>query len=199
MERLSETHPSDKVRELVRHWPNQFFLRMNTFPETKADSLDPNDRKQVISMARQLLTGNNPGILSTVDQSGFPQSRWMATMSFDDFPNLYTLTSATSRKVAQIQANPIVHWMFSNQDLSFIVNLTGRAELFLRDATTMKRVWGQIVDKSRAYFLGDSVDGPGFVVIHTKIERVECTLPRKVLRVSIEPEEMSGRLSAAEH
>ena len=37
-------------------------------------------------MAKQLLKGNNPGILSTVDQSGFPQSRWMATMSFDDFP-----------------------------------------------------------------------------------------------------------------
>jgi general stress protein 26 len=164
---------------------------MNTFPETDVNSLDAKDREQVISMAKQLLKGNNPGILSTVDQSGFPQSRWMATMSFDDFPDLYTLTSATSRKVAQIQEHPIVHWMFSNQDLSFIVNLTGTAEIYLREADAMKRIWGQIADKSRAYFLEDSVKAPGFVVIHTKVEVIECTIPRKVLRFSIDPAEMS--------
>jgi general stress protein 26 len=164
---------------------------MNTFPETDVNSLDAKDQEQVISMAKQLLKGNNPGILSTVDQSGFPQSRWMATMSFDDFPDLYTLTSATSRKVAQIQEHPTVHWMFSNQDLSFIVNLTGTAEIYLREADAMKRIWGQIADKSRAYFLGDSVGGPGFVVIHTKVEMIECTIPRKVLRFSIDPAEMS--------
>jgi general stress protein 26 len=74
---------------------------MNTFPETDISSLDPKNRQQIISMARELLKGGNPGIFSTIDQSGFPQSRWMATMSFDDFPDLYTLTSATSRKVAK--------------------------------------------------------------------------------------------------
>ncbi|MGA7215877.1 MAG: pyridoxamine 5'-phosphate oxidase family protein [Terrimicrobiaceae bacterium] len=171
---------------------------MNTFPETQVGSLDPNNREQVISMARQLLAGSNPGILSTVDQRGFPQSRWMSTMSFDDFPNLYTLTSATSRKVAHIQEHPTVHWMFSNHDLSFIVNLTGTAEIYLRDAKTMKQIWHQIVDKSRAYFLGESVDGPGFLVIHTKVEIIECTLPRKVLKVSIDPEDMRRGLTTAE-
>ncbi len=164
---------------------------MNNFPETDVDALDTTSREQVISMARQLLKGNNPGILSTVDQSGFPQSRWMATMSFDDFPDLYTLTSATSRKVAQIQEHPIVHWMFSNQDLTFIVNLTGSAEIYLHEADAMKRIWHQIADKSRAFFLGDSVKGPGFVVIHTKVEMIECTIPRKVMRFSVDPAEMS--------
>jgi len=168
---------------------------MNTFPETDANSLDPKNREQIISLARELLQGGNPGILSTVGQSGFPQSRWMATMSFDDFPDLYTLTSATSRKVAQIQEHPIVNWMFSNQDLSFIVNLTGRAEIYLHEADAMKRIWHQIADKSRAFFLGDSVKGPGFVVIHTKVEMIECTIPRKMLRFSIDPAEMSESLS----
>jgi general stress protein 26 len=163
---------------------------MNTFPETDISSLDPKNRQQIISMVRELLRDGNPGILSTVDQSGFPQSRWMATMSFDDFPDLYTLTSATSRKVAQIQEHPIVHWMFSNHDLSFTLNLTGRAEIYLHEADAMKRIWHQIADKSRAFFLGDSVKGPGFVVIHTKVEMMECTIPRKVLTVYIDPAEM---------
>jgi general stress protein 26 len=168
------------------------FHTMNTFPET----LDQKNRDQIISMARELLRSGNPGIFSTVDQRGFPQSRWMATMSFDDFPDLYTLTSATSRKVAQIQEHPLVHWMFSNHDLSFILNLTGRAEIYLHEAEAMKRIWHQIADKSRAFFLGDSVKGPGFVVIHTKVEMMECTIPRNVLTVSIDPAEMSKDLSS---
>jgi general stress protein 26 len=166
---------------------------MNPFSEPQVNLIDPKSREQIISTARELLKEGNPGILSTVDQSGSPQSRWMATMSFDDFPDLYTLTSATSRKVAQIQEHPTVHWMFSNQDLSLIVNLTGRAEIYLHEAEAMKRIWRQIADKSRAYFLGDSVKGPGFVVIHTKIEKIECTIPRKVLTFSVDPAEMTRR------
>jgi general stress protein 26 len=168
---------------------------MNTFAETDVNSLDPKNREHLIRMARDLLKGNNPGILSTIDQSGFPQSRWMATMSFNDFPDLYTLTSARSRKVAQIQEHPFVHWIFSNHDLSFIVNLSGRAEIYLHEAEAMKRIWRQIADKSRAYFLGDAVKGPGFVVIHTKIEKIECSIPRKVLTFSIDPAEMSKSFS----
>ena len=61
----------------------------------------------------------------------------------------------------------------------------------------MKRIWRQIADKSRAFFLGDSVEGPGFVVIHTKVEMIECTIPRKILRFLIDPGEMSSGLGAA--
>jgi general stress protein 26 len=162
---------------------------MNTFPQFDVDSLDPNDRTQVIDLVRRLLKSNNPGVLSTVDQSGFPQSRWMATMSFDDFPNLYTLTAANSRKVAQIKDHPIVQWMFSDRDWNFVVNLTGRAELYLRDADAMQRIWRQIVDRSRAYFMNTG-DGSGFAVIHTKVEMVECYIPKRSLRFLIDPQEL---------
>ena len=112
------------------------------------------DVRRVVNFSSEAVYGATAGPLteevpvkpSTMDQSGCPQSRWMATMSFDDFPDLYTLTSAKSRKVAQIQRNPMVHWMFSNQDLSFIVNLTGRAEIYLHEADAMKRIWRQIAE-----------------------------------------------------
>ena len=163
---------------------------MDNFPETDIDSLDPKNREQIISMARRLLRADNVGMFCTIDENGSPQARWMATMSFEDFPDLYTLTSARSRKVAQVQANPAVHWVFSNRDLTFIVNLTGSAEIYLHEAEAMKRIWQQIVDKSRAFFMQDPAKGPGFVVIHTKVESIECTLPRKVVTLSIDPVEM---------
>ena len=163
---------------------------MDDFPDTDIDSLDPKNREQIISMARRLLRADNIGMFCTIDETGFPQARWMATMSFDDFPDLYTLTSARSRKVAQLQAHPTVHWVFSNRDLTFIVNLTGSAEIYLHEADAMRRIFRQIADKSRAFFLHDPVNGPGFVVIHTKVERIECTLPRKVVTLTIGPAEM---------
>ena len=165
---------------------------MNTSTQTDANSLGPNDRAQVIRMARQLLKGNNPGVLTTVDESGSPQSRWMATMSFEDFPNLYTLTAADSRKVAQIRDHPMVQWMFTDRDFSLVVNLMGRAELFLRDVETMKRIWDQIADKSRAYFMDATIQSRGFVVIHTKVQMVECTIPKRVLRFVIDPQEFAA-------
>ena len=72
---------------------------MNSFPETDVGSLDPKNREQIISMARRLLRTDNVGMLCTIDERGLPQARWMATMSFDDFPDLYTLTS-----VEQVEA-----------------------------------------------------------------------------------------------
>jgi general stress protein 26 len=165
---------------------------MNTSSETDLNPLDPKNREQVVGLAKQLLKSNSPGILSTIDQRGFPQSRWMATMSFDDFPDLYTLTAANSRKIDQIQMHPRVQWMFSNSDLSFILNLTGRAEIYLHEAAEMVRIWRQITDKSRAFFMGESPNNKGFAVIHTKVEAIECTFPRKVLRFSIDPREMSS-------
>ena len=165
---------------------------MKNFPDTDVASLDPRNRDQIISMARRLLRADNVGMFCTIDENGFPQARWMATMSFDDFPDLYTLTSARSRKVAQIQAHSTVHWVFSNRDLTFIVNLTGSAEIYLHEAEAMKRIWQQIVDRSRAFFLQDPAKGPGFIVIHTKVESIECTLPRKVITLTIDPAEMRG-------
>jgi len=68
---------------------------MNSFPETDVGSLDPKNRKQIISMARRLLRTDNVGML--VDGRGLPQARWMATMSFDDFPDLYLNLGQESR------------------------------------------------------------------------------------------------------
>ena len=36
-----------------------------------------------------------------------------------------------------------------------------------------------------------SVDGPGFVVIHTKVETIECTIPKRILRFVIDPQEFA--------
>lgn len=132
---------------------------------------------KVGAQVRELLCRVPLGVFGTVDAEGKPQMRWMATTTFEDFPYLYTLTSIESRKVNDLSVNPWVTWMFTSEDLKFVVNLAGQARIVLKDTATTKKIWNQIVDKSRAYFLGHCVNGPGFAILETVVERIECSFP----------------------
>lgn len=133
--------------------------------------------EHVIRVAKELANGSRPGVMATVDCNGTPHIRWMATLSLQEFPHLYALTSPKSRKVEHLIRNPRVSWLFSNDDSSTVVNLSGTATI-ITDKGAVNRIWRMIEDKSKAYFLElDSVSG-GVAVIDTVIEGVECTLPR---------------------
>jgi general stress protein 26 len=135
----------------------------------------------VIDLARKLADGTRPGILATVDEQGMPHVRWMATLSLQDWPLLYTITSPASNKVQHIAHHPSVSWMFSNEEMNVIVNIRGKARI-TTDAAKMQRVWKMLEDKSKAYFLSIAADGPGFAVIETEIEDIDCVVPKYDIR-----------------
>lgn len=162
---------------------------MDTAPEIDSESYDIEDSADILGLAKTLINGHHPGILGTIDQSGKPQIRWMSTLSFDEFPIFYTLTAPDSRKVAQINRHPDVNWMFFNRDKSLILNLAGKARI-LKETAELKRVWKQIEDKSHLYFLNRYAKAPGFVVIETTVESIECNSPKSALRFTIEASEL---------
>jgi general stress protein 26 len=131
----------------------------------------------VVDLAKKLADGTRPGVLATVDEHGMPHVRWMATLSLRDWPLLYTITSPTSRKVEHIRNNPNVSWMFSNEEMNVIVNIRGKARI-ADDFGKMQHVWKLLEDKSKAYFLSIAADGPGFAVIETEIEDIDCIVPK---------------------
>lgn len=131
----------------------------------------------VIDLAKKLADGTRPGVLATVDENGMPHMRWMATISLQDFPMLYTITSPQSRKIQHILDNPNVSWMFSNEETNVIVNIRGRARI-TDDFGKMQHVWKLLKDKSKAYFLNIATDGPGFAVIETEIENIDAVVPK---------------------
>ena len=131
----------------------------------------------VVNLAKKLADGRRPGILATVDEQGMPHMRWMATLSLHDWPLLYTITSPASRKIQHIKNNPSVSWMFSNEEMNVIVNIRGKARV-ASDSGQIQRVWKLLEDKSKAYFLSIASDGPGFAVIETEIEDIDCIVPK---------------------
>lgn len=162
---------------------------MKTTPEIDREPSDIEDAADIIGLARKLINGSRAGILSTVDQDGRPELRWMSTLAFDQFPVFCTLTAPDSRKVAQIEQHPDVNWLFFNDDRSMILNLIGKARV-LNDTVTLKRVWQQVENKSLTYFLNQYGKAPGFVVIETVVETIECTTPKSALRFAIHPSEL---------
>jgi len=158
-------------------------------PEIDCESFDINDSGDIIGLARTLVDGRHPGILATVNQQGRPEIRWMSTLAFDEFPVFYTLTRPNSRKVDQIRAHPAVNWMFFNKERTLILNLLGNARV-LTDTTTLKRVWSQVENKSLTYFLDQYAKPPGFVVIETTVDAIECAAPDSALRFAIDPAEL---------
>lgn len=149
------------------------------------DSFDLEDCEDLEAIAKKLIDGHHPGVLTTVDSMGRPHSRWMTTMSFDDFPHIYTLTSAKSRKLAHIADHPFVNWMFSNQDLTLILNLMGHAQIFT-DSKAIKSVWKKAKDRSHAYFLSNFGEQSGCAVLETTVDQIECCIPKSNLRWSVD-------------
>ena len=136
-----------------------------------------NHAKYAIELAKKLADGKRPGILATVDEYGTPHLRWMATLSLHEFPLLYTITSPTSRKIRHINDHPSVSWMFSNEEMNVIVNIRGKGRV-INDPGKMQQIWKLLEDKSRAYFLSIAANGPGFAVIETEIEEIDCIAPK---------------------
>ena len=156
---------NDKVRNMNSDFP------IDISEKTK------NCAEHVVRLARQLADGNRPGVLATVDREGAPHLRWMATLSLQDFPHLYALTSPTSRKVEHIHHNPRVSWMFTTDTSSMVINLSGTATL-ITDKSEVNRIWRLIENKSKCYFLSLDTVSEGVAVIDTVIEDVDCIVPK---------------------
>jgi general stress protein 26 len=144
--------------------------------------------KHVLRLDRQLADGNRPGVLATVDRTGAPHLRWMATFSLREFPHLYALTAPCSRKIEDISRNPRVSWMFTTEGATMVVNLTGTATL-ISEKSEVSRIWHLIDNKANAFFLGLHTATEGVAVIDTLIEDVECTVPRYDLHYPVKGED----------
>jgi general stress protein 26 len=163
---------------------------MKEMPTIDAGPSGLRGKEQFVKLAREVIGESQIGILTTVDDHGRPAVRWMSTLSFDEFPTFYALTGPESRKILQIERHADVNWMFFKENLSFVLNLVGKARI-LTDTPTLKRVWKQVEDKSHAYFLKHYAKGPGFVVIETTVTAIECTSPQDGMRVDLAPSDLA--------
>ena len=145
---------------------------MNYFPDTKIDSLDPKNREQIIvgvgwrdGCSEPTTWGCSAQLMRAdfLKRAGWPRCRLMT------FPTYIPSRLRGVEKLPRSRRTQLSTGC-SDPRLTFIVNLTGSAEIYLHEAEAMKRIWQQIVDNWRAFFLQDPAKGPGFVVIHRRLK-----------------------------
>lgn len=172
-------------------------MNASSHPDKPSRETTAKHAEYVIDLAKRLADGKRPGVLATVDEQGMPHLRWMATLSLHDWPVLYTITSPESRKIQHINANPNVSWMFSNEETNIVVNIRGKARV-ADDFGKMQRVWKLLEDKSKAYFLSIANDGPGFAVIETEIEDIDCIVPKYDIKFQAHGADLVSSLRGSE-
>jgi general stress protein 26 len=165
-----------------------------SIPESPHSSDSAKHAAYVVDIAKRMANGERPGVFATVDEKGRPHLRWMATLSLEEFPLLYTITAPGSRKIDHIKRHPEVSWMFTNEEMNTIITINGKAQI-TTDSAKMNRVWKLLEDKSKAYFLSIQTDGPGFAVIETEIEAIECVIPKYDFRFITRPQDLGASRS----
>jgi general stress protein 26 len=120
------------------------------------------------------------GLLTTTDAQGVPHSRWMGSATaMDGLSHLYTLTSRDSRKLAQLQHNPNVCWVFTAAGHADVVTLYGQARI-LTSPLAVQGVWDRLMDCARVWCLSPMAadDELEVVTIETVVQRIELVSPR---------------------
>jgi general stress protein 26 len=137
------------------------------------------DKQQILAAAVRVVTQSFVGLLSTADGDGRPHSRLMGAAPVGaHLGRLYTLTGKTTRKVANIEANPRVCWVFFSPEYADVVTLYGRATV-LESPTVTQEVWDHLANAARAYSMNVASDEHNveFVVIETKVDTIEYLCP----------------------
>lgn len=142
--------------------------------------------------ARRLIDGTSPGVLTTLDDRGYPHARWMATLDSEGFPLIYTLTGPASRKIRHISLDPKVSWMFADPTMTLVINLFGTARV-VSEMDTIQQVWKRVVDKSHAYFLRKFGGSEGCAVLETAVARIEYTLPERNITEELAVDFVAGK------
>lgn len=88
------------------------------------------DFSEVLGRVLSLLGEVKVGTLTTLDERGFPCSRWMTPTTLGrSNGRIYAVSAGNLPKTRQIRANPKVEWGFQSKDLSTVGRLLGLARI----------------------------------------------------------------------
>ena len=105
----------------------------------------------------------------------------MAAMADDEMRHLYTLTSASSRKIEQLGTQPEVCWLFQTRGQTEVATLTGTATI--ENEGIAESLWTELLSHAKPYVLSALHHGPEpeFRVIKTQVASCEIISPKQAI------------------
>lgn len=123
-----------------------------------------------------LLESVHVGILTTLDDEGWPHSRWLTAAALPRVPDcFYCVTGAGSAKVKELDACDKVQWSFQSPSLREIATVRGRAVVLNNPG--LKAEVLEALGPTLAVFWKINPDPAKLVVLETAIEQVRLFRP----------------------
>lgn len=136
--------------------------------------------RDLLPLAIKIVNAHPLGLLTTVDPSGRPWSRWMGSATGGGgLREVYTLSCSAARKIEHLRHNPRVCWVFSGPEQGEVVTLHGLAER-VTDPTAVQGVWDRLVDHAQVYCKAGLTNEQhlDMVAILTRVQSLEVIVPR---------------------
>lgn len=132
-----------------------------------------------------LLETSRVGILTSVDERGYPRSRWMTPILLRGREGcIYALTSPAFRKVVEITKHPMVEWIFQTRSLDEILTVLGKVEFI--DNPSLKSEVQEALGTNLTVFWKVNPNESSLVVVETKVEEFNLFLPMRNERHRVE-------------
>lgn len=136
------------------------------------------DPSALLARLERIVEASKVGILTTVDSSGYPRSRWMTPTVVRGRPGfLYAVTSPDSVKAADMRERPKVQWFFQSKVLDEIFNVWGTATLV--DNPQAKAEVLEAIGPNLQIFWRVNPDAKNLVVVETSVQELSCFYPMK--------------------
>ena len=133
---------------------------------------------EIENRVRRILLESPFAVLTTVDEEGRPHARWMSPIfASGSIKVFHSLAAPRSRKVAHLEKNPNVSWLFTGPAFDEVVALHGTA-LAESDPLLRAEIWEAMPEKQRAFILKND-DNLDFAIIVTEVRSVEYSRPRR--------------------
>ncbi len=134
------------------------------------------DAEELLARLERLLGTVKVGILTTVDEGGFPRSRWMTPAVLKGLGgNIYSVTAPDSHKAAHIRERAQVEWTLQGTALDEVITVIGEASLLQEPRMTAEVL--EEIGPNLAVFWRANPDSRNLVVIETAIREITCFLP----------------------
>ncbi len=140
-------------------------------------------RQEVTEAARRLIEQRIVGVLTTVDQDRCPHSRWMAGVpDGEGLTNLLSLSARGAPKLDQIDQNPNVCWLFSDERDDEVVTLQGTMRR-LETPNMAEPVWQKLGEAAKQYAMNllSEPENLWFEGLETTITQIAYMNPAKGL------------------
>jgi general stress protein 26 len=131
---------------------------------------------EILSRALSILAESRFALFTTIDEKGYPRSRWMTPVAIPRLPGaLYAVTARGWAKARQVAADPRVEWCVQSPGLDRIARLQGDARIVDEPALAAEVL--KAIGPNLQAFWKNNPSTKELVVVETELRRASIFRP----------------------